>query len=1282
MIGKRVIFSLAVALLAVVAIFFGPPPVRSQAPAPSKPHVLIMIGEDEYQTDQTLPDFAKRELEPLGVQVTIVQADSKNPHSFSGLEALRKADLLLLSVRRRAPTTPEMALIHEHLEAGKPLVGIRTASHAFALRPGPAPAGHEQWVPFDKTVLGCRYTGHLDQAGTEVSPQPGAENDELLTGVQPSSFRSSSTLYRSQDLRAGTHVVLRGVGMEDGAKVTMPVAWTHRYNTSRIFYTSLGHRDDFQLPAFNRLLVNGILWALQRPIPGAVNAQAAAKAAQPLPSPNPEKEGIAANPEVVKFMRSHPRYSAVRQSSSPTPPADAVKKFQVKPPLEMKLTAWEPMVRQPLYMAWDRRGRLWVVQYLQFQWPAGLKVVKFDNYLRAVYDKVPAAPPNHIRGNDKITVLEDTDHDGIFDKSKDVITGLNIASSVALGRGGIWVLNPPYLLFYPDANGDDIPDRDPDVVLSGFGLEDTHSVASSLKWGPDGWLYGANGSTTTGTINSAATKNLHWKGQMIWRYHPDKKVFEIYAEGGGNTFSLDIDSVGQVFSGTNNGGTRGMHYVQGGYAVKSWGKHGPLTNPFAFGNFEHMRHEGEQERFSQTFVHYEGGAFPSEYQGMIITANALHNRVLASRLLPDTSTYRTVDLPPLVTTSDHWFRPVDVEVGPDGGVYMADWYDARIGHNDPYDTWHRESGRIYRLQVKGAPPEAPLDLTKLSNDALIDLFGHKNKWFRFEAVRLLGERHDASALSRLRELFADQSDPRALPALWALHLCGRFDDNTALKALAHANPDVRRWGSRLVGDHRQASTAVAQKLADLALTEPDVHVRSQLASTAKRLPATQCLPIVRSLMTRKEDVDDLHLPLLIWWALESKSESDRDAVLALFQDKELWKLTIVDRTILGRLMQRYAMSDDPKGLETCAQLLAMAPGPEQTARLMGGLLEAYRGRKIDDLPPALASALEKYQQGLGQSDLALGLRLGRKDAIDRALKVVADEKADSATRVATIGILGQIKQKDAVRVLTKVLNTTKSNSIKRAVLDALMNYDDPAIGQSVLSAYAGNLPDEQGLHHTAQRLLASRKPWALAFLKRVDTNQIERQTVSVEVVQQMLLHNDPQINELIRKYWGKVRATPAENQEQVRRLRAILKGDPGDPLAGRSVFTQHCATCHTLFGEGGQTGPDLTGYERTNLEFLIPSITDPSAGIREEFTNFAVSLNDGRTLTGLIDEQNPRTLTLRGADNQKTLVNRAEIEEIKALPISLMPDGLMAKLSDREVRDLFAYLMSRAPSLK
>ena len=1273
MLHARRCFRRVAVLLAIAACAGLERGTRAAETAPV-PHVVFVIGEEGYKTAETLPEFIRRELGSTGYRTTIVRSDPHDPNHFPGLDALAKADLLVLSVRRRALPEGELGLIRSYLDAGKPLVAIRTSSHAFALAPDAPPAskGHALWPRFDVEVLGGHYVGDLsNKAGTDVAPAPGAETHEILKGIATPAFHSSASLYKSVDLSSSAVALLQGKTDDHGKPARFPVAWTHQYRKSRVFYTALGHPDDFKVPAFNQLLKNAIAWAL--------NPSSAAK---PGGSRDRYKDDLAANEQVARMIKQFQGKGVTGDDSLPTPPPDALKSFKIAEGLEMKLLASEPAVRQPLDLTWDHRGRLWVVQYLQYPFPAGLKVVKYDQYLRAVFDKVPPPPPNHFPGADKVSVLEDTDGDGTYDKIKDVLTGLNIVSSVLIGRGGIWVLNPPYLLFYPDANGDDVPDADPTVHLSGFGLEDTHSVANNLEWGPDGWIYGANGSTTTGTINSASTKNVHFKGQMIWRYHPETKVFEIYAEGGGNTFSLEIDSAGRLFSGTNGGNTRGMHYVQGGYAEKNWGKHGPLTNPYAFGYYKHMLHEGFPERFSQTFAIYEGGAFPPPYEGMVISADALHNRVLASRLLRDTSTYRTVDLPPVVTTDDRWFRPVDLEVGPDGAVYMADWYDSRLSHVDPRDNWHKESGRIYRLQAKGSQPLAPFDLAKLSGPELVARLKHPNKWQRRHALLLLGDRRDPALLPELRRLANDPENPHALDALWALNLSGQFDDEAAARALAHKDPNVRRWGVRLLGDRNQVSKSLAGSLAALGQTEPDRDVRSQLASSARRLPAADALAIVRSLLARTEDQDDRHIPLLLWWAIEAHAESDRAQVLALFQDRALWKLPIVDRFLIERLMQRYAMAGGPENLETCAKLLAMSPGDEQTTRLMVGLMEAFRGREIRDLPPALAQALDRYQQSLGKSDLALGLRLGNANAVKQALKIVGDEQAERPARLAYIEILGQLKQPQAVEVLKRLLATSSSHAIKRVALEALMNYDDPTIGKVVVRQYHSTLPDEQALRSTAHRLLASRKSWTTALLDEIDASTIDPRTIPVDIVQQMRLHHDPEIDRRVDKLWGRTRATPAETQKLIDKLQGLVKQKRGDLKAGREVFVKNCATCHKLFGEGGEVGPELTGYERTNLDFMLLAIADPSAAIREEFTNFAVFTNDGRTLSGLIHDQNTKTVTLRGVDNQTTLINRDEIETLQALPISIMPDGLLTKLSDQEIRDLFAYLMSRAPAAK
>ena len=220
-------------------------------------------------------------------------------------------------------------------------------------------------------------------------------------------------------------------------------------------------------------------------------------------------------------------------------PSEAVQKMTVSEGFNVSLVASEPMIAQPVCIEFDERGRLWVIQYLQYPNPAGLNRAKVDQFSRTTYDKVPEPPPRGPKGTDRITILSGFDKSGRAQKSKDFIGGLNLASGLAFGHGGVFVLQVPYLLFYPDKNRDDIPDSDPEVLLTGFGMEDAHSVANSLTWGPDGWLYGCQGSTVTANIRGIEFQ------QGVWRYHPISKRFELFCEGGGNSWGLDFDEDGE-----------------------------------------------------------------------------------------------------------------------------------------------------------------------------------------------------------------------------------------------------------------------------------------------------------------------------------------------------------------------------------------------------------------------------------------------------------------------------------------------------------------------------------------------------------------------------------------------------------------------------------------------------------------------------------------------------------------------------------------------------------------
>ena len=990
----------------------------------------------------------------------------------------------------------------------------------------------------------------------------------------------------------------------------------------------------------------------------------------------------AGNDKVAEIIRTFGARGVQSDGSDPTPAAESVRQFKMRDGFEMDLVASEPQISQPLFLSWDSRGRMWVVQYRQYQFPAGLKVIRYDQHLRAVFDKVPEPPPHGAAGEDRISVFTDTDGDGYYDTHKDVITGLNIATSVQVGRGGIWVLNPPYLLFYPDVDRDDVPDSDPEVHLSGFGLQDTHSVANSMLWGPDGWLYGANGSTTVGTVSSAVTKGVHFMGQCIWRYHPDSKVFEVFAEGGGNTFAVEIDSLGRVFAGYNGGNTRGFYHPQGSYSQKGWGKHGPLTNPYAFGYFRPMKFQGDGRRFPQAFLIYEGGAYPDAFDGSIIAPNAMHNLVWHSRRLPDGSTYRTEDEPDLVESPDRWFRPVYSGVGPDGCVYIADWYDTRLSHVSPIDDWHKESGRVYRIRpVDSRPSYTSGDLAELNSSELIARFADRNKWTRRRASLELGWRGDKTIVPELQERVAVNG---SLESLWALHRLGGLTDPLATQWMSHTNSNIRMWVVRLLGDRRatvpigvvdDVSFANAHgELTQLAQRETNVQVRSQLAASAKRLDAAVALPIIRELLGHDEDRNDPHVPLMIWWALEGHADS-WSQVKKLFLDTSFWHRPMVREHIASRLMQRYAAAGSAADFERCTQLLSLAPDEGSRALLMVGLSRAFQGRTIPPLPSSLDNALAEYRVSLGESPLVLELRQNKPNAVDRALKSMRDSATDIGLRIELAAMFGKHRHDAAVEALLKLATSRGEPALQRVAIRSLASYDGDNIPSALIGAFGGAISAEDQLRPTAYRTLATRKKWAKRLLKEFTEWRLHPEEMPTDVLQRLRTYEEPDIVHAVEGAFGKpVTISSVEKLAQIDRLTTMLTATDGNAEAGRAHFMKKCAICHKLFGEGKQIGPPLDTYDRKNLKFWLPAIVEPSLEIREGYESYAAHTVDGRTITGMLTAQDNQSVTFRTADDQQVVLSRSDLEDLQAIKTSLMPEDTLKELTDEQIRDLFAYL--------
>jgi putative heme-binding domain-containing protein len=981
-----------------------------------------------------------------------------------------------------------------------------------------------------------------------------------------------------------------------------------------------------------------------------------------------------------------------RPHESPDPPLspeESAKHFKLADGLAIDLVLSEPLVTQPLHISFDSRGRLWLVEARQYPKPAGLKEVAKDKVWRAIYDKVPPPPPfaadSPFRGKDRISIHEDKDGDGVYETHKVFLDGLNMATSVAHTEHGVWITHAPYLLFYPDKNQDDVPDGPPEVHLSGFGLEDTHSIANSLRWGPDGWLYGAQGSTVSAAIlvpggGSVAPTGDHWPevqkellkqdaqavktmGQNIWRYHPPTRRYEVFAEGGGNAYGLEIDSKGRIYSGHNGGDTRGFHYVQGGYFQKGWEKHGELSNPYAFGYFPPMKNE-RVERFTHQFIIYESDTLAEPWRGKLWGCDVLHNNIVCSEMIPEGSTFRTKDIGRPVDSSDKWFRPVMITDGPDGCLYICDWCDKQVSHfRNQMGVMDKEHGRVWRVRMANNPKPARTLPAKEVSGKLPD-----NRWLRQTYLRLAWEKgwltphfntlddfwsEAARGVAKIRDRLAD-SDP--FVRLWAVRY---FEEEQARAGSGEA--------VKSIAELLKAERPVVK----LALQETNPEVLVQLAASAQRMASVSGFSQWLMSNPAISESDPL-IPLMIWWAYEREISRmsrmpESSAFSPVWLRDDLWKNNMVRKFILERLIKRFAVTGKREDFLRCAQMLKAAPDDGARQILMKGFSDAMKGRSLSGLPDEL---LEQLAKTGGPLALSLRLRQGDRKALEETLAILADGKHPQSTpesRAVLTSVFADIEEPSAVPVL---LNLLSEAPLRRTVLAALQRQSGPAIAERLLKEMSSWPAADKDAALTA---LASRAPWAAALVK-------SGPDLPLAIVKKIQLFPDKELTDQVTaKYGEKLKAAGGEKEREIQRVKSLLAAEEGIPKKGEVIFQQRCATCHMLWNKGGKVGPDLTSYQRTDVDMLLLAMIAPSAEIREGFTTTVVETKDGSTLAGFITDQDPSVLVLRDPAGQTQTINRSRITKEQPLPFSLMPEGLLAGLTDQEIRDLFAWIRSTTP---
>ncbi|HYV34086.1 MAG TPA: PVC-type heme-binding CxxCH protein, partial [Gemmataceae bacterium] len=559
-----------------------------------------------------------------------------------------------------------------------------------------------------------------------------------------------------------------------------------------------------------------------------------------------------------------------------TPPLTAAQTIaKMKLPKGFKATVFaaEPDVRNPIAMAWDGKGRIWIAENYTYSEQA----VRFDAKLR-----------------DRILVFED-DGKGQFKSRKVFIDNLYRLMSVEVGLGGVWAMCPPQLLFIPDRDGDGVPDGPPEVVLDGFTVSKTgpyHTIANGLRFGPDGWLYGRSGGTNPGDVGppgTPASERTPIRGSM-WRYHPLRKVFEAISYGTTNPWGHDWNEHGELFFiNTTNGHLwhqiHGAHYTRGTtkdpnprtYELidmhadhyhwnKSAGKglqkaKGAAADPYGGGH----SHVG--------MMIYQGDNWPEEYRGRLMTINMFGHRVNQEILERQGSGYVGKKGEDIIFVPDTWFRGMELSYGPDGGVFMLDWSDTGDYHD--YTGVHRQSGRIYKITYGDAKPNDIGDVGKLSVDQLVQLHSHLNEWFSRKArleltLRNKDGRGIGNAVKQLQDMYgkAYQTDVvLKLRALWTLYCLGAVDEPFLRAQLHHPDEHIRAWAVRLLvndwpidnvmskrpaksvaGPEAKPAPDLLDEFAKMAVEDSSGLVRLVLASTLQRLPVNLRQPLATALV--------------------------------------------------------------------------------------------------------------------------------------------------------------------------------------------------------------------------------------------------------------------------------------------------------------------------------------------------------------------------------------------------------------------------------------------------
>ena len=953
----------------------------------------------------------------------------------------------------------------------------------------------------------------------------------------------------------------------------------------------------------------------------------------------------------------------------PLTPEQERKTFQLLPGLKAELVAAEPNVVDPVSMAFDEKGRLFVCE-----------MIGYSNGGRGTGAET--------RG--RIRVLSDKDGDGFFETAAVFAEGLRFPTGVLPWKNGLLVAVAPDIIFLEDTDGDGKADTKR-VLYTGFGMDNIQQMINSLQWAGDGWVYGVAGANG-GTITSPEKPTMpavSLRGRGV-RFKPDLPG-SLEPTSGGGQYGLTHDLAGHVFVNTNSQHLRQIvlpdHYLRRNpglivpAVVSDIPEHGPACKVFRVSPFEAWRVErttrrknGEEakrlppnELVPGGFVtsgcsplYYDDPLLPADIRQTILVCDPANNLITRDRLQPNGSLYKATRVDAdreFMASTDNWFRPVHLSNGPDGAVYVLDFYreviETPLSLPDDIkakvELQSRGRGRIWRIVPENGKRLMPVMLDPKKPETLLNGLLSDIAWVRNTASRLYHETSPVSEEKWLAVRLPKADAAGTIALLQAMALTGELTPKLLAGTLAHPNPAVRIHSLRLSEVFLAKNADLRQQIVSLARTEADGFVRLQLAFTVGYLPPSQAAEALASLAT--EGKMDSWLQSAI---LSSASGCESDLLASLLKSPNR------ERAIpfVGRLASMAGATSDSKKIGDVFKLTTTL-GPAEQSILLDGLGQGMRNtsRPLNSL---WANTPLELKTALSELRAAFAKRAGD----------VGNDKLPLANQIATVRFLGYGPFEIAKSPLSSLLTPQTPGELQSAAVQALGGFAEPDVATILLAGWESHGPT---LRREILEILTARKDRLPALLTALEQKKILPVHVDASRAAMLRNHAEPSIRERARKLLADT--GNADRRKVIEQYQAALttKGDIG---RGREIFRKNCTACHRLENTGHEVGASLTAALRNKTrESLIIDILDPSREVDTRYVNYQVVTTAGRTITGILAVETPNSITLRRGENAEDSVLRTQIDEIRATAKSLMPEEFEKQITTAQLADLFEYLL-------